>query len=76
MLDAYIARDAALAGQLEAMDDNADELHRQLLSELFTTGLDMDLTLELALLGRYYERIADHAVVIGDRVRYLVSGEL
>ena len=75
-VDAYIGRDAELAGKLEAMDDEADELHRRLLAELFTAHLDMDLTLELALLGRYYERIADHAVVIGDRVRYLVSGEL
>jgi phosphate transport system protein len=31
---------------------------------------------QLALVGRYYERIADHAVNIGERVRYMVTGWL
>jgi phosphate transport system protein len=31
---------------------------------------------QLALVGRYYERIADHAVNLGERVRYMVSGWL
>jgi phosphate transport system protein len=30
---------------------------------------------DLALLGRYYERIADHAVSLAERVVYLVTGE-
>jgi len=31
---------------------------------------------QLALLGRYYERVADHAVLIGAWVRFMVTGEL
>ncbi|HKA93265.1 MAG TPA: phosphate transport system regulatory protein PhoU, partial [Acidimicrobiia bacterium] len=30
---------------------------------------------QLALVGRHYERIADHAVTIGERVGFMVTGE-
>lgn len=75
-LDAYAERDVERAEALDVWDDRMDELHRQLLDELFTGRQSLAITLELALLGRYLERIADHAVVIGDRVRYLVRAEL
>ena len=32
--------------------------------------------MQLAVLARFYERIGDHAVTIGERVRYLVTGEI
>lgn len=75
-IEAYVARDVAQAEALDVWDDRLDELHRQLLAELFSTPQDLAVTLELALVGRYLERIADHAVLIGKRVRYLVTGEL
>jgi phosphate transport system protein len=31
---------------------------------------------QIALVGRYYERMADHAVNIGERVNYMVTGEI
>ncbi len=74
--DGYVARDVAGAAALDVWDDRMDDLHRRLLSELFTARLGVEVTLELALVGRYLERIADHAVVVGGRVRYLVTGEL
>ncbi|MGH9181345.1 MAG: phosphate signaling complex PhoU family protein [Acidimicrobiales bacterium] len=75
-IDAYVDRDLAGAEALEVWDDRMDELHRQLLAELFVAELGLEMTLELALIGRYIERVADHAVIIGDRVRYLMTGQL
>lgn len=75
-IEAYVARDVARAEALDVWDDRLDELHRQLLAELFDVPQDLATTLELALVGRYLERVADHAVIIGERVRYLVNGEL
>ena len=37
---------------------------------------DIQPAVQLALIGRYYERIGDHAVNIGERVRYMVDGWL
>lgn len=74
--EAYAERDVERAEALDVWDDRMDELHRQLLSELFTAPQSLGTTLELVLVGRYLERIADHAVLIGERVRYLVRGEL
>ncbi|MBW3614524.1 MAG: phosphate signaling complex protein PhoU [Actinobacteria bacterium] len=75
-IDAYAERDVERAEALDIWDDRMDELHRQLLAELFSAPQSLATTLELALVGRYLERIADHAVLIGDRVRYLVRAEL
>lgn len=75
-IDAYDERDVDRAEALDVWDDRMDELHRQLLSELFDAPLGLATTLELALVGRYLERIGDHAVAIGERVSYLVRGAL
>lgn len=75
-MESYDERDVDRAEALEVWDDRMDELHRELLDELFTTPLGLRTTLELALVGRYLERIGDHAVTIGRRVCYLVKGEL
>lgn len=75
-MEAYQQRDVDRAEVLDVWDDRMDELHRLLIAELFTGCLPLKMTLELALVGRYLERIADHAVAIGARVRYLVRGEL
>jgi len=70
-------RDLALAAQLLADDDTIDDLH----ASLFTTLLDgnwehgVEAAIDLALLGRYYERLADHAVSVSHAVTYLVTGE-
>lgn len=71
-------RDVVAAGKLENTDDEMDklrtELFRTLLSDSWSHGVEP--AIDLALLGRYYERIGDHAVSMARRVVYLVTGEI
>lgn len=70
-------RDIEKAVQLGADDDAMDILHRR----LFTALLDPawphgnEVAIDMTLIGRYYERFADHAVSVGRRLYYLVTGE-
>ncbi|MXV99229.1 MAG: phosphate signaling complex protein PhoU [Acidimicrobiaceae bacterium] len=77
-VDSYSERDAALASALHDIDDRLDSLHRTFVKTLLessrTHDLDVQPSMQLALIARYYERIGDHAVNISDRVRYMVSG--
>ncbi|HLS76197.1 MAG TPA: phosphate signaling complex protein PhoU [Nocardia sp.] len=72
------SRDPERAARLNQEDEAMDDLHRH----LFTLLMDRDwkhgvaAAVDITLLGRYYERFADHAVEIGRRVVFLVTGEL
>jgi len=70
-------RDVEAAIALGRADEEMDELRRasftQLLAEDWPHGVEA--AVDLALLGRYYERIADHAVSIARRVVFVVTGE-
>jgi phosphate transport system protein len=70
-------RDVALAAQVEKDDDEMDLLHRQLISALIapTWQHGVETAIDLTLLGRYYERYADHAVSVARRVIFLVTGK-
>ena len=70
-------RDLTLAAQLLADDDTIDDLHASLLQSLLDRENDfgVEVTIDLALVGRYYERLADHATSISHAVTYLVTGE-
>jgi phosphate transport system protein len=67
--------DAAIA--LSRDDDEMDQLRRvsfaQLLSDDWSHGVEA--AVDIALLGRYYERIADHAVSVGNRIVFVVTGQ-
>lgn len=71
------SRDVATAQKLIAEDEEMDRLRRDQFS--FLLGEDwphgVEAAVDVALLGRYYERIADHAVSMGRRVTYIVTGE-
>lgn len=73
-----ISRDPALAARIRDDDDVVDAEHRH----LFTLLIDhkwqdgVCSAVDVALLGRYYERFADHAVEIGRRVVFEATGGL
>jgi phosphate transport system protein len=69
--------DAARAAHLEQADDDMDTLHRQLFEALLGPGWPhgVEPAVDAALLGRFYERYADHAVNAGRHIVYLITGE-
>ncbi|MGI8760707.1 MAG: phosphate signaling complex protein PhoU [Jatrophihabitantaceae bacterium] len=75
--DVVDGRDVALAQALEAEDDSMDALRRKLftvvLSSHWTRGTEA--AIDMTLLGRYYERYADHAVAVARRIVFVVTGE-
>lgn len=77
-IDAYAERNAGLAAALNDIDDRLDSLQSEFIQEIFKARNDGDLTLQqtvqLALVARYYERVGDHAVNIGERIQYMVTG--
>ena len=79
-MDAYAERDAGLAAVLNDVDDVLDDLHGQYLDAVFASRnagqIDTQQAVQLAVVGRFYERIGDHAVNIAQRVEFLVTGQL
>ena len=77
-VDAYADGNSGLAAALDDIDDRLDRLNHQCLAMIVgEEGREMgDFVsgVQLALIARYYERIGDHAVNIGERVRYMVDG--
>ncbi len=71
------SRNVEKARELETDDDAMDRIHsglfRELLSDSWPYGVES--AIDVTLLGRYYERFADHAVSVARRVVYLVTGE-
>jgi phosphate transport system protein len=71
-------RDLGAAARLEVEDDEMDGLRRDLFRALlgaeWTHGVEA--AIDVALLGRYYERVGDHAVNMARRVVFLVTGEM
>ncbi|MCZ4653746.1 phosphate signaling complex protein PhoU [Gordonia amicalis] len=72
-----VTRDPQAALRLQEDDDAMDDLHRH----LFTVLMDREwqhgvaAAVDVTLLGRYYERFADHAVLIGRRVVFTATGK-
>jgi phosphate transport system protein len=80
-LDAFADSDPSAAAALADMDDTMDDLTKSLFRYILADGGPGDdedrilQAVQLALVGRHYERIADHAVTIGQRVGFMVTGE-
>jgi len=78
-IDSFRDGDAVQAAALDDMDDVMDDLQKSLFRAIFAGGAPDEASLhravQVALVGRYYERIADHAVNVSGRVRFMVTGE-
>ena len=74
---AYRELDAELAASIDELDDVLDDLHRSYIQAVIH-GASHDAllpqqALQLALIGRFYERIGDHAENLGERIRFIVD---
>ena len=75
--EVVLSRDPKQAAQISRKDDAMDQLHK----ELFSVLMDQEwkhgvaAAVDVTLLGRFYERFADHAVAIGRRVVFEATGE-
>jgi len=70
-------KDITAAQSLEAEDDAVDRLHRAVFAELLRPGspYSAEIAIDVTLISRYYERFADHAVSVANRLVFLVTGE-
>jgi phosphate transport system protein len=79
-IDAFIQGDAGLARSVCERDDEVDQLNEQLFRELLTFTIadpgTIPRALELILIGRNLERIADHATNISEDVIYILKGQI
>jgi phosphate transport system protein len=79
-LDAFVNRDAELARKVCRDDPYVDDLTEQLFRELVSFMLEDSRTItraaRLTFIGKYYERIADHATNIAELVVYMVEGKI
>ena len=75
--EVVLSRDPKQAAQISREDDAMDQLHKQLFSVLMDKEWKHGVAaaVDITLLGRFYERFADHAVEIGRRVVFEATGE-
>jgi phosphate transport system protein len=76
-IDAWATKDQMLAAEIALKDDVLDELHARLIGQLVELKGEDSLApaIRLAMVGRYLERIGDHAVNLSERLQYFLTGE-
>ena len=79
-VDAFSDSDANIAAALPDMDDVMDDLQKELFRTIFAAGApdegSLQRAVQVAFVGRDYERAADHAVTIGRWVQFMVTGRI
>ncbi len=77
-IESFIEDDASKAAAIDDMDSYLDGLQKQFVQAIFESHaagrIDLQVAVQLAVVARFYERIGDHAVNIGERVRFIVTG--
>jgi len=75
-MEAFRERDVAKAEELSKMDDTVDRINRTFLTSYNKESEEeLELVIRVVMIARFIERIADHAVDIGENVSYMVTGE-
>ncbi|PIZ15304.1 phosphate transport system regulatory protein PhoU [Candidatus Desantisbacteria bacterium CG_4_10_14_0_8_um_filter_39_17] len=78
-LDAFVQQDPKLAKSVCVRDDEVDDLKDQVFRELLTYMMSdpgtIQRAMDLILISRHLERIADHATNIGEEVIFMVQGK-
>jgi phosphate transport system protein len=79
-LDAFVARDTALARRVCGEDEAVDALNHQIFRELLTFMMEDPKTIpraiRLILIARFLERVADHATNIAEMVIFMVDSKM
>jgi phosphate transport system protein len=77
LLDRNLDEAHELVSDDDEMDHLRNEQFRTIMTEEWAQTIDkpVEKGVDVALLGRYYERIADHAVAMGRRIIYIITGE-
>ncbi|AOY75193.1 phosphate signaling complex protein PhoU [Clostridium formicaceticum] len=78
-LDAFMKEDIELAEEVAYDDEAVDQLYENIYMELINMMIEKPETIQqathLLFVGRYLERIADHATNIGERIIYMATGK-
>jgi phosphate transport system protein len=69
--DGWYERDGSAVAELAKVNNEMDDLHTSLVSELASGGMSSAVTIEMALVARFYERLGDHALNVLRRIGYL-----
>src|SRR6516162_1254953 len=72
-VDCWRDRDRSAAAALGERDDEMKELYASLIAEIASGRMTVPVTMEMTLVARFYERLADHAYNIARRVVYLAG---
>mgnify|MGYP001358359278 FL=1 len=79
-LDAYVARDAARAGEVRLRDHEVDQLYNALFREFLTYMMEdprnITACMHLHFIAKNIERVGDHATAIAEQVIYLATGTM
>jgi len=79
-IDAFVNTDLAKASAIDDMDSYLDGLQKQFVQAIFESHaagrIDLQVAVQLAMVARFYERIGDHAVTMGERVQFIITGWL
>lgn len=71
--EAFLNFDTKIAQELDEKDDELDELHSSLMAEIVSNSEPASLAIEVAMIGRFYERLGDHSVNLAKRVANFIA---